>query len=136
MRRGARYCILGLSSCPWCGRPEAECVHPKTEPCATCGKPMFECDCEPPRPSRYYRHVVIDAQRINKDVGIIVEEVVQHLGALMGREVAVSLETRDSGSATSWSLVVTARTGDQELMRPQQRLGMLQHSIGGPLSET
>jgi hypothetical protein len=49
---------------------------------------------EPPRKvlSRYYGRVGIDAQRVNKDVGLIVEEVVERLTSQVGCEVEITLE--------------------------------------------
>lgn len=42
--------------------------------------------------TRYYGHVQVDAQRVNKDVGLIVEEVVERLTSIVGTNVEVSLE--------------------------------------------
>lgn len=42
--------------------------------------------------SRYYGRVKIDAQRINKDIGLIVEEVIERLTSQVGCEVEVTLE--------------------------------------------
>jgi hypothetical protein len=42
--------------------------------------------------TRYYGRIEIDAQRANKDMGLIVEEVVQRLTSQIGCEVEISLE--------------------------------------------
>jgi hypothetical protein len=42
--------------------------------------------------SRYYGRVEIDAQRIHKDIGVIVEEVIERLTSQVGCEVEVTLE--------------------------------------------
>jgi hypothetical protein len=49
---------------------------------------------EPPKKvlSRYYGRVEIDAQRVNKDIGLIVEEVVERLTSQVGCEVEITLE--------------------------------------------
>ncbi len=50
--------------------------------------------------SRYYGRVIIDAQRINKDIGIIVEEVIERLTSQVGCETEITLEihaTRPEG---------------------------------------
>jgi len=49
---------------------------------------------EPPKKvlSRYYGRVEIDPQRVNKDVGLIVEEVIERLTSQVGCDVQVSLE--------------------------------------------
>jgi predicted AAA+ superfamily ATPase len=49
---------------------------------------------EPPKKvlSRYYGRVEIDPQRVNKDVGLVVEEVVERLTSQLGCEVEITLE--------------------------------------------
>ncbi|MCB9423196.1 MAG: ATP-binding protein [Ardenticatenaceae bacterium] len=50
---------------------------------------------EPPKPAkktRYYGRVQIDPQRVNKDMGLIVEEVIERLTGLVGCDVEISLE--------------------------------------------
>jgi hypothetical protein len=49
---------------------------------------------EPPekRPSRYYGRVEIDPKRVNKDMGVIVEEVIERLTSQLGCEVEIELE--------------------------------------------
>jgi hypothetical protein len=42
--------------------------------------------------SRYYGRVAVDAQRVNKDMGLIVEEVVQRLTSQVGCEVEITIE--------------------------------------------
>lgn len=42
--------------------------------------------------SRFYGNVDINAQRVNRDVSTVVEEVIQHLTALTGCEVQITLE--------------------------------------------
>ncbi len=46
----------------------------------------------PPKVGRYYGAVYLDAQRLNREIGQIVDEVVQHLTSLAGCEVEVRLE--------------------------------------------
>jgi uncharacterized protein len=55
----------------------------------------------PPEPiekvlSRYYGHVQIDPQRVNKDMGVIVEEVIERLTSQLGCNVEIDLEIRAS----------------------------------------
>ncbi|MFQ5401743.1 MAG: DUF499 domain-containing protein [Anaerolineae bacterium] len=47
---------------------------------------------EPAKTTRYYGRVQIDPQRVNKDMGLIVEEVIERLASLVGCEVDISLE--------------------------------------------
>ncbi len=47
---------------------------------------------EPKKPTRYHGSVIIDPQRANRDVAVIVDEVLQHLTALAGCEVEITLE--------------------------------------------
>ncbi len=51
---------------------------------------------EPPSPevttTRYYGRAKIDPQRVNKDMGLIVEEVVERLTSLVGCDVEISVE--------------------------------------------
>jgi uncharacterized protein len=48
-----------------------------------------------PRPtSRYYGRVQLDPQRVNKDMGLIVEEVVERLTGLVDCDVTITLEIR------------------------------------------
>jgi predicted AAA+ superfamily ATPase len=42
--------------------------------------------------SRYYGRVEIDSQRVNKDIGLIVEEVIERLTSQVGCEVEITLE--------------------------------------------
>ncbi len=54
-----------------------------------------ECTCGgPPEKvlSRYYGRVEIDPQRVNKDMGLIVEEVIERLTSQIGCEVEITLE--------------------------------------------
>ena len=46
----------------------------------------------PPKTTRYYGRVTVDPQRVNKEIGIIVEEVIERLTAQVGCEVEISLE--------------------------------------------
>jgi predicted AAA+ superfamily ATPase len=48
----------------------------------------------PPSPAltRYYGSVSIDPQRVNREIGLIVEEVIQRLTSLTGCEVQITLE--------------------------------------------
>lgn len=87
---------LPVNICPKCGRPLSECTcQERREVCAKCGKPVDECICaEPPKRvvSRYYGMVGIDPQRVHKDMGLIVEEVIQRLTSQVGCEVEITLE--------------------------------------------
>jgi len=49
-------------------------------------------DPRPSAPSRYFGAVSIDAQRVNKEMGLIVDEVIQRLTALTGCDVELHLE--------------------------------------------
>jgi hypothetical protein len=42
--------------------------------------------------ARYYGRVGIDARRVNKDIGLIVEEVIERLTGQVGCEVEITLE--------------------------------------------
>ena len=79
--------------CPECGNPLVECTCEK-ELCPQCGKPVGECTCPPPqRPiRRYYGRVQLDPQRVNKDMSLIVEEVVERLTSQVGCEVEITVE--------------------------------------------
>jgi hypothetical protein len=44
--------------------------------------------------TRYYGRVRIDAQRVNKDMGVIVEEVIERLTSQLGCEVEITLEVQ------------------------------------------
>ena len=49
---------------------------------------------------RYYGRVGIDARRVNKDVGLIVEEIIERLTSQIGCEVEITVEisaTRPEG---------------------------------------
>jgi predicted AAA+ superfamily ATPase len=73
---------------------------PPEDICEKCGKLKSECECNgpppPPPPERkvihYYGRVQIDPQRVNKDMAIIVEEVVERLTSQVGCDVEISLE--------------------------------------------
>jgi len=72
---------------------ECICEEPP-ELCPKCKRPTDECTCEelPPLLSRYYGRVEIDPQRVHKDMGLIVEEVIQRLTSQLGCEVEITLE--------------------------------------------
>ena len=86
--------LPALDLCPTCGKPVGECVcEEPPELCPKCGRPMEKCTCEQPKKlERYYGRVQIDPQRVHKDVGIIVEEVIERLTSQVGCEVEVTLE--------------------------------------------
>jgi hypothetical protein len=44
--------------------------------------------------TRYYGHVKIDSQRVKKEMGVIVEEVIERLTSQLGCEVEISLEVK------------------------------------------
>ena len=47
---------------------------------------------EPPKLTRFHRSVSVDPQRLGRDASRIAEEVVQHLAALVGAELEITLE--------------------------------------------
>ena len=55
-------------------------------------EPIEELEPAKKELSRYYGRVGIDAQRVNKDIGLIVEEVIERLTSQVGCEVEISLE--------------------------------------------
>ena len=77
-------------------RPVAEPTPvPPIEPDGNGEKPNGDSRGEPPpekKLTRFYGSVLLDSQRVNKEVGLVVEEVVQQLTSLVGCEVALSLE--------------------------------------------
>ncbi len=88
-----------LQRCPHCGNLLANCTCEKPEKtCPECGKPLAECVCKtpppppPPKTTRYYGRVTVDPQRVNKEIGTIVEEVIERLTGQVGCEVEISLE--------------------------------------------
>jgi len=86
-----------LDWCPKCGRPLSECVcEEPPELCPKCGKPLAECTCEaaPKKVKGYYGRVVIDPKRVNKDMGLIVEEVIQRLTSQVECEVEITVEIK------------------------------------------
>jgi predicted AAA+ superfamily ATPase len=80
--------------CPKCGKPLAECTcDVPVELCPRCGKPKDECTCDRPKLlKRYYGRVRIDPQRVHKDMGVIVDEVIQRLTSQVDCEVEVTVE--------------------------------------------
>jgi hypothetical protein len=48
----------------------------------------------PPPLTRYYGRATVDAQRVNREIGVIVEEVIQRLTGQVGCEVEITLEIR------------------------------------------
>ncbi len=56
------------------------------------GKPVEETEPKKKALSRYYGRVDLDPQRVHKDMGLIVEEVVQRLTSQLGCEVEITLE--------------------------------------------
>ncbi len=47
---------------------------------------------EPPAHTRYFGSVSVDSQRVNREMGLIVEEVIQRLTSLTGCDVEIHLE--------------------------------------------
>lgn len=47
---------------------------------------------KPPTLTRYYGNVAIDPQRVNREIGLVVEEVIQRLTSLTGCKVEIHLE--------------------------------------------
>jgi hypothetical protein len=80
--------------CPRCGKALSECTcDEQVDICPECGKPVGECECEPVvKVVRYYGRVEIDPTRVNRDMGVIVEEVVERLTSQVGCEVELNLE--------------------------------------------
>lgn len=68
-------------------RENGEEYHPpKKEPADPVVEPTKKA------PSRYYGRVRIDAQRVNREIGVIVEEVIERLTGQMGCQVEITLE--------------------------------------------
>ena len=81
--------------CPKCGRQLSECMCKGDKKlCPKCDEPLDVCKCDDTvkRVKRYYGRVEIDPQRVNKDMALIVEEVVERLTGLVGCEVEISVE--------------------------------------------
>ncbi len=55
-------------------------------------EPEPQVQLQTPTPTRYYGRVTVDAQRVNKDIGLIVEEVIQRLTSQVGCNVEITLE--------------------------------------------
>jgi len=74
--------------------PEVKITPPPDTPIDRPGVDESTDKPEPPKKvlSRYYGRVEIDSQRVNKDIGLIVEEVVERLTSQIGCEVKVTLE--------------------------------------------
>ncbi len=83
-----------VQRCPRCLRPVDECICVgEPELCAKCGKLKDQCTCDRPKQfKRYYGRVKLDPQRVIKDVGLIVEEVLERLTSQLGCEVEIALE--------------------------------------------
>ena len=82
-------------ACPRCGKPRDECVCDESpETCPKCGEPIDQCTCKeaPKKLKRYYGRVDIDPKRVNKDMGLIVEEVIERLTSQVGCEVEITVE--------------------------------------------
>jgi len=47
---------------------------------------------QPPKPKRYHGTVILDSSRVGRDAGKIADEVISHLGGLVGAKVRVTLE--------------------------------------------
>ena len=58
------------------------------------GGRVGEPEPQPKTLSRYYGRVQIDAQRVNREMGLIVEEVIQRLTSQVGSDVNITLEIR------------------------------------------
>ena len=70
---------------------------PDTGATTTAPTTKTDTDVSPAEPSkkqlrRYYGRVSIDPQRVNKDIGVIVEEVIERLTSQLGSEVEITLE--------------------------------------------
>lgn len=74
--------------CAYCGNPVAECT---CERCPTCHNRLEDCICEV-KETRFYGRVHLDPQRVNKDMGLIVEEIIEHLTSLVGCQVEITVE--------------------------------------------
>jgi hypothetical protein len=64
------------------------------QPPAPSAMPTATTEPEKVQPIRFHGSVTLDAARIGRDAGRIAEEVIQHLGGLVGAEVEVTLEIR------------------------------------------
>ena len=59
------------------------------------GGPEPEPEPEPEtKPVRYYGRVAVDPQRVNREISLVVEEVIQRLTSQMGTEVEIALEIK------------------------------------------
>jgi hypothetical protein len=74
--------------------PEAKITLPPDIPIDRPGVDKPIAKPEPPKKvlSRYYGRAEIDSQRANKDMGLIVEEVIERLTSQVGCEVEITLE--------------------------------------------
>ena len=74
--------------------PEVKITPPSAIPTDRPGVGKATDEPEPAKKvlSRYYGRVKIDPQRVNKDMGLIVEEVVERLTSQVGCEVEITLE--------------------------------------------
>jgi len=66
--------------------PEIDTVPPEE------GEDSIPPESEEKALSRYYGRVSIDPQRVNKDMGVIVEEVIERLTSQLGCDVEITLE--------------------------------------------
>ncbi len=78
--------------------PESPQVHEPEAGTPPVGSPGKSPDF-PPEPTkkeltRFYGHVSIDPQRTNREVGLIVEEVIERLTSQLGCDVEISLEIK------------------------------------------
>ena len=72
----------------------AQQIH-QPGPSPEAASPLSEAAVTPAAPqpkARYYGRVALDPQRVNRDAGCIVEEVIQHLTSLTDTQVKITLE--------------------------------------------
>jgi hypothetical protein len=84
----------GPDLCPKCGNLVAECTCEELKVCPECRNPIDACTCDvpPAKVKRYYGRVQLDSQRAIKDMGLIVEEVVERLTSQIGCDVEIGVE--------------------------------------------
>ena len=74
---------------------------------------------QPPQPqptTRYYGRVSLDPQRVNREMGLIVEEVIERLTSLVGCEVEITLEIKGQlGSGFDESTIRTVSENSRTL---------------------
>ncbi len=84
-------------------RQAHESIKPVSNPQPTSDRDTIDDPIEPAQPqltTRYHGTVSLDPQRVNREMGMIVEEIIQRLTSLTGTDVEITLEisaNRSSG---------------------------------------